>query len=59
MTEGGPSRATDVLAVYLYQNAFTHSQFGYATAIAVTLFVIVFLLSMLVMRLTSREAVEY
>jgi N-acetylglucosamine transport system permease protein len=59
MTEGGPSRATDVLGTYLYQNAFTHSQFGYATAIAVTLFAIVFLLSMLVMRVTSREAVEY
>lgn len=59
MTEGGPSRATDVLATYLYQNAFTHSQFGYATAIAVTLFVIVFLLSILVMRVTAREAVEY
>jgi len=59
MTEGGPSRASDVLATYLYQNAFTHSQFGYATAIAVTLFAIVFLLSMLVMRITSREVVEY
>jgi N-acetylglucosamine transport system permease protein len=59
MTEGGPSRATDVLATYLYQNAFTHSQFGYATAIAVTLFVIVFLLSILVLRITTRETVEY
>ena len=59
MTEGGPSRATDVLATYLYQNAFTHSQFGYATAIAVTLFAIVFLLSILVMRVTARETVEY
>ncbi|MEA3406811.1 MAG: sugar ABC transporter permease [Chloroflexota bacterium] len=59
MTEGGPSRATDVLAIYLYENAFTHSRFGYATAIAVALFILVLALSMAVMRVTAREAVEY
>ena len=59
MTEGGPSRATDVLGTYLYENAFKHSQFGYATAIAVTLFVLVLALSLLVMRATVRETVEY
>ncbi|MBM3189786.1 MAG: sugar ABC transporter permease [Chloroflexi bacterium] len=59
MTEGGPSRATDVLATYLYQNAFTHSNFGYATAIAVTLFFLILVLSVTTMRLTERERVEY
>ncbi len=59
MTEGGPSRATEVLSIYLYKNAFTHSRFGYATAIAVALFILVLALSILVMRVTAREAVEY
>lgn len=59
MTEGGPARATDVLATYLYENAFLHSNFGYATAIAVTLFFIVLLLSLITMRATARERVEY
>ncbi len=59
MTEGGPSRGTDVLAVYLYESAFLNSEFGYATAIAVSMFLLVLTLSVLLMRFTQREALEY
>jgi N-acetylglucosamine transport system permease protein len=59
MTDGGPNRRTDTLATYLYENAFEFSKFGYATAIAVTLFLITFVLSILSMRLQKREAVQY
>lgn len=59
MTEGKPSRATDVLAIYLYESAFLNSEFGYATAIAVTMFLLVLTLSVFLMRLTQRERVEY
>lgn len=59
MTEGGPSRGTDVLAVYLYESAFLNSEFGYATAIAVSMFLLVLTLSILLMRFTQRETLEY
>jgi N-acetylglucosamine transport system permease protein len=59
MTQGGPSRSTDVLATYLYERAFLQSEFGYATAIAVSMFLFVLTLSAVLMRLTQRESLEY
>lgn len=52
-------RPADVLATYLYEQAFEASRFGYATAIAVALFLLVLTLSLLTMRVTRREAVEF
>jgi len=45
MTQGGPDRSTEVMLSYLYQQAFTNSKFGYATAIAVVNFSVAMLLS--------------
>jgi N-acetylglucosamine transport system permease protein len=59
MTQGGPNRATDVLATYVYDQAFRQGNFGYATAVAVAMFVIAFALSLLTMRATQRESLEY
>lgn len=59
MTEGGPNRSTDVLATYVYDRAFLKSNFGYATAVAVAMFAIAFVLSLLTMRATQRESLEY
>lgn len=59
MTEGGPNHASDVVARYMYDVAFTQSQFGYASAIGVTLLVINLILSMLTLRVTRREQLEY
>ncbi|MEX1019340.1 MAG: sugar ABC transporter permease [Litorilinea sp.] len=59
MTQGGPSRSTEVLASYLYDTAFLASRFGYATAIAVFMFLMVLVLSIILMRLTRRESLEY
>lgn len=59
LIEGGPNRAGEVLATYLFRTAFVHSTFGYATAIAVTLFAIKFVFSALTLVLTRRERVEY
>jgi N-acetylglucosamine transport system permease protein len=53
------NRPADVLATYLYEQAFEASRFGYATAIAVSLFLLMLTLSALTMRVTRREAVEY
>jgi len=61
MTEGqaGPNRATQVLSHYMYESAFTNSQFGYATAIGVTLLALTLLLSVITLRVTQRERLEY
>ena len=41
ITNGGPAKSTYVMVFYLYQQAFGNYQFGYASAIAVVLFVII------------------
>ncbi|MEL7978001.1 sugar ABC transporter permease [Isoptericola sp. F-RaC21] len=40
MTDGGPGQSTLVLSQYIYQKGFEENQFGYASAVAVTLFLI-------------------
>ena len=56
---GGPSRAADVVPVYLYSKAFSEGQFGYATAMGLVLLIIVLGLSVISLRLTARETLEY
>jgi ABC-type sugar transport system permease subunit len=41
MTGGGPAKRTDVLVLYIYNNAFSYLKMGYASAISVILFVII------------------
>lgn len=59
MTDGGPDRATETLATYIYENAFELGKFGYATTIAMTLFLITFSLAMLSLWIQRRDSVEY
>ncbi|MDN5570510.1 MAG: sugar ABC transporter permease [Propionibacteriaceae bacterium] len=40
MTEGGPGQSTLVLSQYIYQKGFQENDFGYASAVAIVLFVI-------------------
>jgi multiple sugar transport system permease protein len=47
MTGGGPGRATNVLVYRLYQEAFMNYHVGYASAMAVVLFLIIFLITAL------------
>jgi len=58
MTEGGPGSHTETLLTYLYRKAFRDSEFGYATAIGVVAFVLIFAISMASSRLMRRETVE-
>jgi multiple sugar transport system permease protein len=53
VTPGGPGYATTVLSIWLYNEAFTNWRFGFAAAISLWLFAIVFILTMLQMRLRS------
>jgi len=56
---GGPSRAADVVPVYLYSKAFAEGQFGYATAMGLVLLIIVLGLSIVSLRVTARESFEF
>jgi multiple sugar transport system permease protein len=47
LTAGGPINATEVLPLFLYQNAFSYTHFGYACTMAVILFIILLVLSRL------------
>ena len=50
-TKGGPVNATEVLNWYIYEQAFTRFNMGYATAISMVLFLILILVSAVQMRL--------
>lgn len=56
---GGPSRAADVVPTYMYSMAFSEGQFGYATAMGLVLLILVFALSVISLRFTAREALEF
>lgn len=45
MTSGGPGRATSVLVYQIYTQAFINYRFGYASAMALVLFLLVFIVT--------------
>lgn len=45
LTNGGPGQSTLVLSQYIYQKGFQENQFGYASAVSVVLFALVFLVT--------------
>lgn len=55
MTQGGPGNATMVLVYYIYQQAFQFFRTGYASTLAVTLFVVTLGLTLLQWTLRGRE----
>lgn len=54
MTKGGPASSTEVSVLYIYKQAFEFLNMGYASALAVVLFLIIFVLSLAQMRLYSK-----
>lgn len=52
-TPGGPGYATTVLSIWLYNEAFSNWRFGFASAISIVLFAIVFILTLIQMRLRA------
>ena len=54
MTGGGPLNATLVYSIELFQNAFVYYKMGYASAMAWILFIFLFALTLLSMRLSQR-----
>jgi multiple sugar transport system permease protein len=54
MTNGGPGRATNVLVIHTYNMAFREFRFGYASAIAMVLFLIVLIITIVQFRMEKR-----
>jgi ABC-type sugar transport system permease subunit len=55
MTRGGPDRASETMLTYLYEQAFTNGQFGYATAVAVGNFAVVMAVTIVVLVAFRRD----
>lgn len=56
LTGGGPANSTESLSIYAYKVLFQTLQFGYGSTIAVTVFLIVGLITVFYVRLLRREA---
>lgn len=55
MTKGGPLDSTRVITYYLYQQAFENMKFGYSSAIAVVMFVIMLCFTILQFKASKRR----
>lgn len=58
MTNGGPVNSTNTIVLYIFQNGFEYFKMGYASAIAWVLFAVLFVLTVVQMRL-QRQWVHY
>jgi N-acetylglucosamine transport system permease protein len=59
MTAGGPGLSTTVLLRYMYTQAFTNSNFGYAMSIAVVVLLMSFIISLVSNKVTEKETLEF
>lgn len=55
LTGGGPVNATSTLVLYMYQTAFDFTRMGRATAMAVLLFLVVFAITLVQLRLLREK----
>ncbi len=55
LTQGGPVHASEVLATYMYRDGFISFRLGYGASVAVTIFVICFVFSLIYQRLFMRQ----
>jgi multiple sugar transport system permease protein len=53
-TQGGPLNATTVAVYYLYEQAFVNFNFGYASAIAYVLFIVILVVTAIQFRVGRR-----
>ncbi len=58
LTEGGPVQSTNVTALYMYQMAFQDLRMGRASAMAFMLFVLIFIITLVQLRVFRRGGIE-
>jgi len=56
LTEGGPGYSTNLLVYCIYHYAFKEQDFGYASSVAVLLFVIILIISMVQVKVKNKVA---
>ncbi len=56
MTAGGPNHSTEVLPMHLFVNAFQNFNLGYGNVIAVVLFVLAMLITIIMRKAMARES---
>lgn len=54
MTGGGPARSTYAIVYYIYQKGFRETNFGYASVLAVMLFIVILILTLIYHRINNR-----
>ena len=57
-TGGGPGRATETIAMYIYNNMYSYNQAGYGQAVALVFVVLLFLISAVLSYLFRKMEVE-
>jgi len=55
MTKGGPLNSTISVVLYMYNQGFKFFRFGYATSVAYVLFIVIFVFTMLQMKIKKLE----
>jgi multiple sugar transport system permease protein len=55
LTRGGPASATSATVFYIYENAFQFFRIGYASALAILLFAVIFVFTLIQLRLFRTE----
>lgn len=58
MTEGGPSGSTELMATYMYKNAFQSMKMGYGATIASAMFIIITAITLLTIKGMNRKEEE-
>ena len=59
MTKGGPSDETNVIGLFIFQNAFQYLRMGYAAAVSVLLFAVILILTVIQLRVARTEEVSF
>lgn len=58
LTSGGPSDATTSLGLLVYNYAFKNNQYGYANAIALVLFILIAIISLIQIKVSQKFQID-
>ena len=53
MTGGGPGTSTELMATYMYKQAFTEFNMGYGSTVAAGMFILITVISLITMRIIN------